>query len=221
MSELEIKTTSDGSHTLLSTDFGATYHSIHGAIQESEHVFIKAGYRHFTNKEQLSILEMGLGTGLNAYLTFLENKKVGKQITYTGIEAFPIPLEQAALLNYCELLEDVESTDVFERIHGCAFDAEIQLSDNFTFEKRLMKFEVLQDQLAYDLIYFDVFGPSTQPELWGEELLGKMYDALLPGGVLVTYCAKGVVKRTLKALGFLVEGLPGPPGKREMTRAIK
>lgn len=221
MSPLEIKTTSDGSHTLLSTEFGVTYHSIHGAIQESEHVFIDAGYRYFAQKKRLSILEMGLGTGLNAYLTFLESKKSDQKIAYMGIEAFPITTQQATLLNYCELLGDKPHSNVFKQIHECEFEEQIQLSDDFILEKRRIKFARVQDQSAYDLIYFDVFGPNTQPELWGEELLTKMYNALRPGGVLVTYCAKGIVKRTLKAIGFSVEALPGPPGKREMTRAIK
>lgn len=221
MKELEIKTTSDGSHTILSNTFGVTYHSIHGAIQESEHVFIDAGYRYFANKDPLSILEIGLGTGLNAYLTFLENITTGKQLTYTGIEAFPITEKQASKLNYSELLGDDQFAEVFTQIHRCSFDQPIQLSADFSFEKRLLKFEALQDQSAYNLIYFDAFGPTTQPELWSEELLTKMYNALLPGGILVTYCAKGVVKRRLKAIGFSVEALAGPPGKREMTRAVK
>jgi len=221
MSELEIKSTSDGSPTLLSKQFGVTYHSIHGAIQETEHVFIDAGYRYFASQQELSILEIGMGTGLNAYMTFLENEPTGKQLTYTSIEAFPVSVEQAALLNYQELLGDEQHADRFDLLHSCAFDESIPLSDYFVFKKRLMRFEELQDQSAYDLIYFDAFAPTAQPELWSADFLQKMYTALLPGGVLVTYCAKGVVKRTLKALGFSIESLPGPPGKREMTRAKK
>jgi len=221
MSEQEIRLTSDGSPTLLSKRFGVTYHSIHGAIQESEHVFIDAGFRYFSMQQALSILEIGLGTGLNAYMTYLENKKTCKQISYTGIEAFPIGNEQLAALNYPQLLNEEKTADIFEQMHHCPFDQPVQLANNFTFEKRLMKFEELEDQETYDLIYFDAFGPTSQPELWREELLQKMHNALLPGGVLVTYCAKGVVKRTLKAIGFSIEALPGPPGKREMTRAKK
>lgn len=221
MSDLQLLTTKDGSPTLKSTKFGVTYHSIHGAIQESEHVFINAGYRYFADKNQLSILEIGLGTGLNAYMTFLENNGAGKQVTYTGIEAFPISEEQASRLNYSELLGDDVFGGVFSRIHDCSFEKAIQLSEDFSFEKRLMKFEALKDQSLYHIIYFDAFGPNTQPELWNEELLTTMYDALLPGGILVTYCAKGVVKRTLKSIGFSIEALAGPPGKREMTRAVK
>lgn len=221
MSEQEIRLTSDGSPTLLSKRFGVTYHSIHGAIQESEHVFINAGFRYFSEPQALSILEIGFGTGLNAYMTYLENQKTDKQLSYTGIEAFPVGKEQLAALNYPELLNKEETAAIFKQMHHCPFGQSVQLAKNFIFEKRLMKFEELEDQSMYHLIYFDAFGPASQPELWGEELLQKMYDALLPGGVLVTYCAKGVVKRTLKAIGFSIEALPGPPGKREMTRAKK
>jgi len=218
---LEIKPTADGSPTILSKQFGVTYHSIHGAIQETKHVFIAAGYHHFSNVSALSILDIGLGTGLNAYMTFLENQRNGKQVTYTGIEAYPISIEQAALLNYPELLQDEQYTSVFHRIHNSDFEERVSFSEHFSFEKRLMKFEELEDRMTYNLIYFDAFAPTAQPELWEESLLKKMYDALLPDGVLVTYCAKGVVKRTLKSLGFSIEALPGPPGKREMTRAKK
>lgn len=213
--------TEDGSNSIQSTKFDATYHSIHGAIQETQTVFIDAAlmYKAEAQKE-LSILEIGLGTGLNAFMTYLEATKAGLQIQYTGIEAYPITLELAEQLNYVDLLEVAEEQAQFLKLH--TFPNEwINLSPSFQFYKQIGRFEDLNAQAQFDIIYYDAFAPSVQPELWEIELLEKMYQALKPNGVLTTYCAKGVFKRNLKQVGFKVEGIPGPIGKREMTRAVK
>lgn len=213
--------TEDGSNSIQSAKFEATYHSIHGAIQETQTVFIDAALTYKAeNQTKLSILEIGLGTGLNAFMTYLEAKKAGLDIHYTGIEAYPIALEVAQQLNYVELLEVPEEQAQFLKLH--AYPNEwVNLSPSFQFYKQIGRFEDLKAQAQFDIIYYDAFAPSVQPELWEIELLEKMYQALKPNGVLTTYCAKGVFKRALKQVGFKVEGIPGPIGKREMTRAIK
>jgi len=213
--------TKDGSNSIQSAKFEATYHSIHGAIQEAQTVFIEAAllYKAATQKE-ISILEIGLGTGLNAFMTYLEAQKEALQIQYTGIEAYPISLELAQQLNYVELLDVQAEQAQFLKLHS--FPNEwVKLSPSFQFYKQIGRFEDLKAQEQFDLIYYDAFAPSVQPELWEIALLEKMYQALKPNGVLTTYCAKGVFKRNLKQVGFKVEGIPGPIGKREMTRAVK
>ena len=212
--------TEDGSHSMFSQEHGVSYHSRHGAIQESQHVFIDAGF-HFKSSanNSLSILEIGFGTGLNAFMTLLEAEKSDHKIQYTAIEAFPISIEEATTLNYAAALQ--QDTSKFLKLHQSTWEETISLNDNFSFIKNKKRFEELDFQNQFDIIYFDAFAPNAQPELWEKTLLQKMYDVLKPNGVLTTYCAKGVVKRTLKAVGFTIEAIPGPPGKREMTRAIK
>lgn len=213
--------TKDGSNSIQSTQFEATYHSIHGAIQEAQTVFIDAALTHKAcAQKELTILEIGLGTGLNAFMTYLEAKKSDLQIHYTGIEAYPISLEVAQALNYVALLDVPEEQTQFLKLHESP-DEWVKLSPNFHFYKQIGRFEALEAQEQFDIIYYDAFAPSVQPELWEIELLEKMYQALKPNGVLTTYCAKGVFKRNLKQVGFKVEGIPGPIGKREMTRATK
>lgn len=213
--------TEDGSNSIQSAKFEASYHSIHGAIQETQTVFIDAALTYKANTQKvLSILEIGLGTGLNAFMTYLEAKKTKLDIRYTGIEAYPIALETAQQLNYTSLLEASEEQGQFLKLHESS-NQWIDLSPSFQFYKQIGRFEDLEAQEAFDIIYYDAFAPSVQPELWEAALLKKMYQALKPNGVLTTYCAKGVFKRTLKQVGFKVEGIPGPIGKREMTRAVK
>lgn len=213
--------TEDGSNSIQSAKFEATYHSIHGAIQETQTVFIDAAlnYKAETQKE-LTILEIGLGTGLNAFMTYLEAKKSDLHIHYTGIEAYPIALEVAQQLNYVELLQVPEEQAQFLKLHALPNEW-AELAPSFHFYKQIGRFEDLKAQEQFDIIYYDAFAPSVQPELWEIELLEKIYQALKPNGVLTTYCAKGVFKRNLKQVGFKVEGIPGPIGKREMTRALK
>jgi len=214
--------TQDGSHSIFSKQFGVSYHSKYGAIQETQHVFIDAGLRPKSlQQKEIAILDIGFGTGLNAYMTLLESIKNDLQTTYVAYEAFPIGKEQVELLNYPQLLKAPSSAAYFSLLHNQEWNRIGQLHDNFTFTKHLSSFQNIDFQDTFDLIYFDAFAPSAQPELWETALLSKMYKALKCNGMLVTYCAKGQVKRNLKEVGFKVEKLKGPPGKREMTRAIK
>lgn len=214
--------TQDGSHSVLSHRFGVTYHSKYGAIQESRHVFIEAGlFPKLILQRELAVLELGFGTGLNALLTLLEAERLERHIFYQTIEAFPLSQEQAAQLNYPEQLELPASRSWLTEMHAAPSDKLLRPTPHFQFRKTIGRFEELDLQNAFDVAYFDAFAPETQPELWTEEVLGRVYRALRPQGILVTYCAKGAVKRTLKSLGFQIERIPGPPGKREMTRAVK
>lgn len=214
--------TSDGSHSILSEQFGVTYHSIHGAIQETQHVFIDAGLDHKLQEQEdnISILEIGWGTGLNSYMTFLEAEKRNIKIDYTTIEAYPISIEQAQGLNYPESLEQ-ENDTLFLLQHQLEWEQKHPISKNIQFTKHQMLFQKIDFKNKFDIIYFDAFAPTAQAELWEPEFLQQMYDSLKDKGILVTYCAKGSFKRALKAVGFKVESIPGPPRKREMTRGIK
>ena len=216
-----IVTTDDGSHSLYEEQLNEQYHSKNGAINESNHVFIQAGLR-FTNNHfsSIHILEIGLGTGLNAILTLKENASINKSIQYDALEPFPIKEEIVTKLNYVSLL-GIEFEPAFKKIHSCVWEKDIALRPNFYFKKKLNKLEKWEGDKNYNLIYFDAFSPSIQPELWTKTIFEKLNGLLLNNGSLVTYCAKGEVKRQLKAAGFVVESLPGPLGKREMIRAIK
>lgn len=213
--------TQDGSHSLHSDQYGVSYHSKYGAITETQHVFINAGLRHKSaNLKKLSVLEIGFGTGLNAYMTLLESVNSDLQIEYVTYEAFPISMTQVKELNYTEQLQS-KFHPSFEEMHLVPSGKKTELLPSFLFQKFIASFEEINYQNQFDVIYFDAFAPTSQPELWEAPMLQKMYEALKSGGVLTTYCAKGVVKRTLKAIGFAIEAIPGPPGKREMTRAVK
>lgn len=218
----EFLTTGDGSITIHLPEWNEQYHSKHGAIAEAQHVFIKNGL-HYLNvaspKKAISILEIGFGTGLNAFLTFLETEKAPLQISYTGIEAYPVSLHEINKLNYAAQLNVSEA--VFLNFHESEWEVSSQIKSNFKLTKRKQFFLEIDDHAQYQLIYFDAFGARVQPELWTEEIFEKMYAALTPGGVLVTYSAKGSVRRAMQAVGFTVSRLPGPPGKREMLRAVK
>lgn len=215
----EIIQTLDGSTTIHLPDWDECYHSKHGAIQESMHVFIKNGFSLFEGKS-VSILEIGFGTGLNAFLTFIEAQEL-QHINYVGVEAYPVPAEEVLQLNYVQELGVTNKATVFKRMHASEWDKETALSKNFRLTKKKQFFEQIDDVDEFDLIYFDAFGYPVQPELWSTEIFRKMYTALKPNGVLVTYAARGVVKRSMKEVGFTVEKLAGPPGKREMFRATK
>ncbi len=220
----KIITTADGSKTIHLPDWDEQYHSKHGAIQEALHVFIKAGLIHFHGKESIeniSILEMGFGTGLNAYLTLLEAAKLNIIVDYVGVEAYPVKYEEINQLNYPKAIIDKEKDALFDVLHTITWETKHQVSDSFNLTKRKQFFEYVDEVDTYNLIYFDAFGARVQPELWTEDIFKKMYDALEPNGVLVTYSAKGSVRRTLQSVGFKVERLQGPPGKREMLRATK
>jgi len=222
MEDYSIIETQDGSHTVVSPRFGVTYHSRYGAIRESRHVFIEAGLAlKIRPRKSVAILELGFGSGLNALLAALEANQMQCAMRYETIEAYPIGEAQVMQLNYPEQLGVPESKAILLAMHRAPFGQPQEISPYFSFTKQLARFEELTYTPQFDVVFFDAFAPETQPELWTEDVLGRVFDALIPGGVLVTYCAKGVVKRALKSLGFVVESIPGPPGKREMTRAVK
>lgn len=214
--------TGDGSYTLHIPEWDEQYHSKHGAIAEALHVFIKEGLYHWfsKNKEtEVSILEIGFGTGLNAFLTFLETEKNTFRVNYTGVEAYPLKIDEIAKLNYTSLLN--ASAEVFLKMHHSAWEEVSSISENFQLTKQQKFFSEINSESSFNLIYFDAFGIRVQPELWTEEIFKKMYTALKPHGVLVTYAANGNARRAMQAVGFNVERLSGPPGKKEMLRATK
>lgn len=217
----KIITTADGSKTIHIEEWNEQYHSIHGAIQETKHVFIKHGlYEIIQNKlSEISILEIGFGTGLNAFITYLEAEKLKLKINYVGVEAYPISAEEVLALNYGDLLSN--ENDVFKKLHSFSWENKHKLNSCFSLTKRQLFFKDIQDINLYNLIYFDAFAPKVQPELWTETIFKIMFKALKPNGVLVTYSAKGSVRRAMQAVGFTVERLEGPIGKREMLRACK
>lgn len=216
----EIITTKDGSTSLYIPQWDETYHSKNGAIQETYHVFIKNGLSLF-NDEPISILEIGFGTGLNAFVTFLEATKNSQIIDYTGVEAFPITFEEASKMNYPIQLNAFEHTSIFEQLHHVSWNEKHSISKFFLFKKLNIYFEEIIAKNEFDLIYFDAFGYDVQPQLWSEEIFKKMYDALKTKGVLVTYACRTSIKKAMQSAGFTIEKLPGALGKREMLRATK
>lgn len=215
-----IEVSGDGSTTLRVLDWDEPYHSRHGAIQESQHVFIQQGLSQVTEK-CIRILEMGFGTGLNALLTFLYANDHGKEISYLGIEAFPLATAEWSKMNYLEQLGVNQFNAVWQKMHTAKANTWFRLSNDFLLQRHQLDFKDFDSDPQFNLIYFDAFGPRVQPELWSSTIFERMYDVLLPGGILVTYCSKGSVRRNMQEAGFEVEKLPGPPGKREMLRAIK
>jgi tRNA U34 5-methylaminomethyl-2-thiouridine-forming methyltransferase MnmC len=223
--------TKDGSHTVMIPEMNVTYHSLHGAIQESRHVFIEAGLKSIRPLEaarRMDIFEMGFGTGLNALLTFIETEKLQRPIYYSTIELYPLNKEEIYTLNYCEQLDRPDLQTVFEQLHQCEWESEIAVTPFFTFYKTLDSLINLPCRQAgfstnqlINLIYFDAFAPAAQPELWTKEIFEKLYSMMNPAGILVTYCSKGDVRRAMQGAGFSTEKIPGPPGKREMIRAVK
>ena len=214
--------TDDGSTTIHLPDLDEQYHSKHGAIQEAYHVFVNTGLEYLLKQLQpnpLKILEIGFGTGLNAFITLLEADKNKIPISFTGVEAYPISSLEIEKLNYPLLLNSTEA--YFKKLHQSEWEKQIRISNHFSILKRKQFFSEITDKNNFHLIYFDAFGARVQPELWTEQIFKKMYTALKKGGVLVTYSAKGSVRRAMQTVGFEVERLPGPPGKREMLRARK
>lgn len=216
----EIILTRDGSSSIFLPELNETYHSTFGAIQEAKHVFIKNGLS-LLNDKSVSILEIGFGTGLNAFITFLEVIKSNQNVTYVGVEAYPVELDIIENLNYVSQLEAKEYQAIFNEMHQSKWEVENEITSNFNLTKRKQKFEDITDLDKYNLIYFDAFGFDVQPELWSEEIFQKMYDALLPNGILVTYACRTIIKNAMKTAGFTVKKLPGAPGKREMLFARK
>jgi tRNA U34 5-methylaminomethyl-2-thiouridine-forming methyltransferase MnmC len=219
-----IITTSDGSKTIQIGEWNEQYHSIHGAIQEAKHVFIKMGLNHFLELHKVKsmrVLEMGLGTGLNAFITALEAEIRNFHIHYEAIEAFPVLKHELSQLNYPSLLANKNQESLFETIHDVSWATPNSITTNFTLTKVQQYFSKLEYFSLFDLVYFDAFGPRVQPDLWTPDMFRRMFNALKPRGVLVTYSAKGSVRRAMQSVGFFVERLEGPPGKREMLRATK
>lgn len=218
----EFLTTGDGSVTIHLPDWDEQYHSKHGAIAEARHVFIKTGLHHFLAENPsgtISIMEIGFGTGLNTLLTVSEIEKLGISCAYLGIEAYPVSAEEVSKLNYPEKTEI--SATLFQKLHDVPWEEKAEIMPFFSLIKQKQFFSEISEENTINLIYFDAFGARVQPELWTEEIFKKMYTALKTKGVLVTYAAKGSVRRAMQAVGFKVERLPGPPGKREMLRATK
>ncbi len=212
----------DGSHTLYSDIHKAHYHSVFGALEESIHVFIIAGLYNLINKgyKHIRIFEMGLGTGLNAYLSWLECRKYDISIDYTAVESHPVDISSVEKLNYAEILNK-EQLD-FEKLHTCDWNKKLTLDDNFSIHKVHGSIEDMQFQEgSFDLIYWDAFAPSCQSFLWEEPIHSKIYNALDQYGVLVSYCSQGNFRRMLESVGYKTERLNGPGKKRQMIRAIK
>lgn len=227
----EVVITGDGSSTIYLPEWEEQYHSKHGAIQEAYHVFIKSGLHYLcelkdsikskNNMSKVSILEIGFGTGLNAFITLLEAEKLNVNIDYVGIEGYPVPLNEIAQLNYITELKADNKDLLFNALHDTVWEACHIITNHFNLTKQNLLFNEIKDVNKYSLIYFDAFGARVQPELWTEAIFEIMHNALKKDGVLVTYSAKGSVRRAMQAVGFEVERLPGPPGKREMLRATK
>ncbi len=216
LNEVYIVPTRDGSNTLISQRFSSTYHSKHGAVNESRHVFIQNGLYTQSAKGKLNVLEIGFGTGLNAFLAFLFSIRNHIPLSYTGIEVFPISVEIAAKLDYPGYLAASEHEDVFLKMHN----SEKFKRKDFNFQ-RLTALDQIPKKIAFDCIFFDAFHPEPQPELWSQEIFKMLYTITAANGCLVTYCAQGEVRRKMESAGFKVERIPGATGKREMLRALK
>lgn len=218
-----IQITADGSHTIAIPDMHVTFHSLLGAIQESVHVYINNGLHHLpADLHAVSILEMGFGTGLNALLTLREAIALQRNIYYQTIEQYPLTIKEAASLNYPEQLGEPDLQSFLQSLHESAWDQDVQLHPCFTLHKTHVSLQEAVFSQSFDLIYYDAFAPSAQPELWTTAIFTKLFERLNPGGILVTYCSKGDVKRAIKAAGFALEKkVSGPKRKREMVRAKK
>jgi tRNA U34 5-methylaminomethyl-2-thiouridine-forming methyltransferase MnmC len=222
--ERKIIITKDGSHTISVPEMNVTYHSVHGAVQESMHVYIQAGLRHsgvFDYVGVNHVLEIGFGTGLNALLTLIEADREKNRIYYTAIEPYSLNEEEISKLNYCELLNQPHYKRLFEKMHEVEWEEMFEITENFRVTKTKSRLLDLSIEDTFFLIYFDAFDPNIQPELWTKQVFEKLYSMLIEGGIIVTYCSKGAVRRAMQSAGFSVEKIPGPPGKKEMIRAVK
>ena len=217
-----IEISGDGSHTLFVPALGEHYHSMRGAVQEAMHVYLRAGLQR-CDKQEIHLLEIGFSTRLNAFLTLLDTEASGKIIHYTALEKYPIAIEQARELNYSDIIAPSREEE-FTRLHEAPWNEWAAITPRFKLNKRehdvTRPEEFLPDAL-FDVIYFDAFGPEKQPDMWTRDIFERVHALSGEGAVLTTYCAKGAVRRMLQEIGYRVERLPGPPGKREMLRAIK
>ena len=213
---MEIQITSDGSHTLYVPELDEHYHSINGAIQESRHVFIEVGLNQ-CSKDSISVLELGFGTGLNAFLTALEAEKQGKRIIYTTLEKYPLPESITHQLNYAANRD----IPLFSQLHHCEWEKLVPLTPFFSLHKIQTDFSDYHYSGPYDVVYYDAFAPNKQANGWTVHIFRHIFQGMTDGGMLTTYCAKGEVRRMMLSAGFQVERIPGPPGKREMLRGVK
>lgn len=217
---ITLETTADGSNTLFVQELNEHYHSVKGALTESQHIFIQMGLNH-SQAESPRVLEIGFGTGLNAFLTLLEAEKQQREVRFTSIERYPLAEDIVRKLGYPEIIAP-EASEKFYALHAAPWNRPVCLSPWFTLHKIEGDFTHFDFQSHYDVVYFDAFAPEKQPEMWSQSLFDHLYRQMNPGGILTTYCAKGVVRRMFQAAGFTVERLPGPPGgKREILRASK
>jgi tRNA U34 5-methylaminomethyl-2-thiouridine-forming methyltransferase MnmC len=223
--EVKLIETEDGSHSLYVPSLNETYHSFHGAIRESRYVFIKEGlinWMALNNKPKVRILEVGFGTGLNALLTLDYAQSNKTAILYHTLEPYPLKEDVVRLLNYPSLLHSPALEEHFNALHLAPWDCPNPLTPTFMLQKHQRRLEdFVADPESFDIVYFDAFAPNKQAELWTIDMLEKVFKFLAAKGIIVTYCAKGQLKRDLKSLGFEVETLPGPPGKKEMVRGVK
>lgn len=208
--KLEIQMTADGSPTLFLPETDEHYHSVNGAVRESKHVYIEAGFKQ-CRKAEIHVLEMGFGTGLNVLLTALEAENQKIKVLYTGLEKFPLPPEITDRLNYSE-------TSLFRTIHQAEWEKFKPVNSYLYLKKIQTDFKDFNFPDKNDIVYYDAFAPDKQPDVWSSELFGKIFSSMNPGGIITTYCAKGSIRRMMQQAGFTVERIPGPPGKREMLR---
>ena len=213
MDKLIVETTADGSHTLFLAEMDEHYHSVNGAIQESNHVYIDAGFNQCRKEEVIYVLELGFGTGLNALLTALQAEQRGVQVFYTGLEKFPLPQTITEQLNYSEA-----DKALYQTLLQADWETPVQVNPYFNLHKIQTDFNDFDFSGKYDVVYYDAFAPDKQPEVWSQELFDTIYNSMNPEGILTTYCAKGNIRRMMQQSGFTVERIPGPPGKREMLR---
>ena len=217
---MNLEKTEDGSYTLYVPELDEHYHSTKGALTEAQHIFIQMGLNHSATAHP-HVLEIGLGTGLNCFLTLLEAEKTHRPVHYTSIERYPLPMDVIRQMDYPQLIQQ-DHEAAYLSIHEAAWNEDMTLNDTFTLHKIEGDFTQFAFEKGYDVIYFDAFAPEKQPEMWSQSLFDELYSVLNKGGILTTYCAKGVVRRMLQSAGFQVERLPGPPGgKREILRATK
>jgi len=217
----EFVITEDGSHTIYLPEMDEHYHSTHGAVQESLHVYINQGLLQFPLKE-ISILEIGFGTGLNAFLTYVFAVKNNLKVTFTSIEKFPLTEAEYTALNYSETIF-TEHANVLKKMHQCEWNSLVEITPEFSIRKiqaDLLTWEFGSPE-QFDLLYYDAFAPTKQPEMWTEELINKVSACIKKDGIIVTYCAKGAVRRAFAAAGFQMERIPGPIGKKEILRGKK
>ena len=215
----ELQLTADGSHTLFIPEMNEHYHSVNGAVQESRHVFIEAGLHHLERTE-ITVVEVGFGTGLNAFLTLSDAEAHRRKIHYYSVELYPLDADVIESLNYGEMICGGRR-DAFQALHQAEWNISVPITEFFELHKIQGDSNTCVLPERIDLVYFDAFAPDKQPEMWNQEIFNRLYARMTGGGVLTTYCAKGAVRRMMKEAGYSVERIPGPPGKREMLRAIK